>query len=89
MVGLYCTRTRLAAITLSTELGFLTFGGIAPVICAVLLVVYGNLWVYDVVGIGFSCVAIMFSEIPGQDMIDDNDAIDNVEKSGVVDKELT
>lgn len=45
MVELFGSRSRLAAVTSSKELGALTAGGLAPVICAALVGAFGNLWI--------------------------------------------
>lgn len=45
MVELFGSRSRLAAVTSSKELGALTSGGFAPVICAALVGLTGSLWI--------------------------------------------
>ncbi|WP_461189384.1 MFS transporter [Arthrobacter sp. Z4-13] len=44
MAELFGSRARLAAVTSSKELGALSAGGVAPLICAALVGAFGNLW---------------------------------------------
>ena len=44
MVEMFGSRARLAAVTSSKELGALTSGGVAPLVCAMLVGAFGNLW---------------------------------------------
>ncbi|WP_158252468.1 MFS transporter [Cryobacterium sp. Y57] len=45
MVELFGSRSRLAAVTSSKELGALTSGGFAPLICGTLIALTGNIWI--------------------------------------------
>jgi MHS family metabolite:H+ symporter-like MFS transporter len=78
MVELFGSRSRLAAVTSSKELGALTSGGVAPVICGSLIAMTGNLWavagyisLLAVVSI-ISCTAL--PETRGRDLITTQDA---------------
>lgn len=85
IVELFGAQTRLAAITSSKALGALTSGGIAPVICAALLVAYGDLWVIGGYMMLLSLVsivaAVILPETAGRDLVDDNDAIFKLKKT--------
>ncbi|WP_338031953.1 MFS transporter [Cedecea colo] len=92
MVELFGARTRLAAITSSKELGALTSGGIAPVICAALLAAYGNLWVIGgymmLLAFVSTIAAVMLPETAGRDLADEHDAIIKVKNASMAAKEF-
>jgi MHS family metabolite:H+ symporter-like MFS transporter len=78
MAELFGSRSRLAAVTASKELGALTSGGIAPVICATLIGLTGNIWIVGAYMVLLAAVSIISTlalpETAGRDLVTTDDA---------------
>ena len=78
MVELFGSRSRLAAVSSSKELGELTSGGVAPVICGSLVALSGNLWAVTGYMALLAIVSIISCEVlpetRGYDLLTSQDA---------------
>jgi len=78
MAELFGSGARLAAVTSSKELGALTSGGVAPLICAALVGAFGNLWAVGAYMTLLALVSIVSAlalpETKGRDLLVEADA---------------
>jgi MHS family metabolite:H+ symporter-like MFS transporter len=78
MGELFGSRARLAAVTSSKELGALTSGGVAPLVCATLVGATGNLWAVGAYMALLATVSIISAAVPpetkGRDLLLESDA---------------
>lgn len=79
MVELFGSKSRLAAVSASKEIGALSAGGIAPMICAALVGSFGSLWAIGgyVMLLAFVsvCAAFYLPETNGRDLVSEQDAM--------------
>ncbi|SJM64442.1 MFS transporter [Gulosibacter sp. 10] len=79
MVELFGSRSRLAAVTASKELGALTSGGVAPVLSAMLIGLTGNEWIVGGYMVLLAIVSIVSTialpETAGRDLVAEEDAV--------------